>query len=426
MILCCNKKEENNVMTELSVHFFEKCKTYLLLQKQLGENSCKLFAKQFSVPRADVHKVYELVENIKSYLTPYVYNIRTRNNMKRLVTSYLTSEYKCSEGEENVLSKLTLNQLLTLIGEPITFDVDESYLPIHYPHSNKSWLTQVANRWGSGEQADLSNDKNDFETLSEDQKKFLLFTLAFFAKSDISVLEFLNARYLSEIKALHIRMALSEQAGAECTHILSYAYQIDSLVEDEKQKAELFAAVDKYPIVQRKIEWVKSYVNDPHMGIAVVCLIQMCMEAIYFSSSFASIFWFRQQGLFEGVAELNKYIVRDEFKHCEEFANIYKVCIAKPPRELIVALFSKAVEIESESVDLALPNDLFGMNKNLMKQHVKAVCDTALSLIDEAPIYEVSTPFEWYKSFDSVEVVVNFFERKVTDYNERPFADFET
>lgn len=401
---------------------FERCLTFNVLQKRLGADTCDQLENQFNVSFTVERKVYDLVENIRNFLKPYVYDIKRYEHMEQLVTEY----FDLNPLSMNESLPLDIHDLMLLVGEPITFDVNESYLPVKRPHSNASWLKQVENRWGSGEHADLSGDRSDFEKLSVEEKRFLLFTLAFFAKSDIEVLNSLNFRYLNEIKALHICMALSEQGAAECTHILSYAYQIESLISDEKEKAEIFEAIDRYPIVQEKIRWVRKYVQDPHMGISFVCLIQMCMEAIYFSSSFASIFWFRKKGLMNGVAELNGYIVRDEFKHCEQFANIYNACIFKVPREYIVAIFSEAVEIECRSVEMALPDDLFGMSKELMKQHVKATCDTILPLIGEEPIYNVVTPFEWYKDFDNTETVTNFFERPVTDYNTYSHADFMT
>lgn len=65
--------------------------------------------------------------------------------------------------------------------------------------------------------------------------------------------------------------------------------------------------------------------------------------------------------------------------------------------------------------DGCLPEDLQGMNADLMKTYVCHVADTVLEKLGEPKLYNVSNPFPFMESFFS-QGKTNFFESRVTEY----------
>lgn len=81
--------------------------------------------------------------------------------------------------------------------EPILMENDERFclLPVKYHKAYEYYKMAQASYW-TVEEVDLSQDKRDWDRLSEHEKHFISYVLAFFAASDGIVLENLAVRFM--------------------------------------------------------------------------------------------------------------------------------------------------------------------------------------------------------------------------------------
>lgn len=93
-----------------------------------------------------------------------------------------------------------------------------------------------------------------------------------------------------------------------------------------------------------------------------------CVEGIFFSGSFCSIYWLKKRGLMPGLTFSNELISRDEGLHTDFACLLYSLLNNKLSKERIAEIVTEAVALEKEFICDALPVDLIGMNARLMSQ----------------------------------------------------------
>ena len=90
---------------------------------------------------------------------------------------------------------------------------------------------------------------------------------------------------------------------------------------DEKNK--LFNAITNYPCIKKKSDWAQKWIHDNRSSFATRLVAFACVEGIFFSGAFCSIFWLKKRGLMPGLTFSNELISRDEALHCEFAALLY-------------------------------------------------------------------------------------------------------
>jgi ribonucleoside-diphosphate reductase subunit M2 len=75
----------------------------------------------------------------------------------------------------------------------------------------------------------------------------------------------------------------------------------------------LFNAVSTLPYIKKKADWAIRWINDK-TPFAERLVAFACVEGIFFSGSFASIFWLRERGVMPGLTFSNELISRDEVR----------------------------------------------------------------------------------------------------------------
>lgn len=73
-------------------------------------------------------------------------------------------------------------------------------------------------------------------------------------------------------------------------------------------------------------------------------------EGIFFSSSFASIFWLKKRGSMPGLVFSNQLISRDEALHTEFACLMFSLARNKPTVATIMQIVEEAVELERNFV----------------------------------------------------------------------------
>ena len=204
------------------------------------------------------------------------------------------------------------------VEEPLLQESTERYtmFPIKYDDIYQIYKRQVDSFWRP-EEVDLSKDLNDWSSLNDNEKHFISMVLAFFAASDGIVMENLNINFCNEVQVAEARAFYSFQSAMESIHSEMYSLLIDTYIRDNNEKLKLFKALENYPCITKKATWAQKWMGDKRSSFASRLVAFACVEGIFFSSSFASIYWIKKRGLMPGLTLSNEFISRDEALHTE-------------------------------------------------------------------------------------------------------------
>ncbi|EYU45611.1 hypothetical protein ABFS82_14G013700 [Erythranthe guttata] len=299
--------------------------------------------------------------------------------------------------------------------EPILMDQPQKYcmFPIKYPQLWEMYKKAEASFW-TAEEVDLSQDVQQWDSLTRSEKHFVSHVLAFFAASDGIVLENLAARFLHDVQIPEARAFYGFQTAMENIHSEMYSLLLETYIKDPNEKHRLFNAVENIPCVARKASWALNWIKSSS-SFAERLVAFACIEGIFFSGSFCAIFWLKKRGLMPGLTFSNELISRDEGLHCDFACLLYSLLRKQLHMQRVHLIVQEAVEIEIEFVCDALPCALIGMNSALMTQYIKFVADRLLVALGYEKKYNVENPFDWMESI-SLQGKANFFERRVGDY----------
>jgi len=280
------------------------------------------------------------------------------------------------------------------------------------------WRTykKMMDSFWRAEEIDFSKDLKHWQTLKPEEQHFIKMILAFFAASDGIVLENLGQRFLSEVQLPEARAAYGFQLMMENVHSETYSLLIDTYIKDEGEKMKLFKAIDNFPCIQKKADWAIKWIQDKRSCFATRLVAFACVEGIFFSGSFCSIYWLKKRGLMPGLTFSNELISRDEGMHTDYAVLLYNKLIKKPKKSKIIDLIKESVEIEQEFITEALPCKLIGMNAKQMKQYIEFCADRLILQLGYDKIYNSTNPFDFMEMI-SLEGKTNFFEKRVGDYS---------
>ena len=269
----------------------------------------------------------------------------------------------------------------------------------------------------TAEEMDLSKDLHDWNTrLNDNERHFVSHVLAFFAASDGIVNENLVERFSNEVQAAEARCFYGFQIMMENIHSETYSLLIDTYIKDPKQREHLFDAIETIPCIKKKADWALRWISDTKSSFAERLIAFAAVEGIFFSGSFASIFWLKKRGLMPGLTFSNELISRDEGMHTDFACLLFSQLKHKPSPALVESIITEAVGIEQEFLSDALPCALLGMNATLMCQYIEFVADRLLVALGDEKFYKVTNPFD-FMDMISLQGKTNFFEKRVSDYS---------
>ncbi len=300
--------------------------------------------------------------------------------------------------------------------EPLLQEDDNRYVmfPIQDPDIWQMYKKQVDCFWRA-EEIDLSKDISHWESLNKDETYFISMILAFFAASDGIVLENLAARFMGEVQSSEARAFYGFQIAMENIHSETYSLLIDTYIKDREEKSMLFQTIQNYPCIKKKADWAIKWIQDKRSSFATRLIAFACIEGIFFSGAFCSIYWLKKRGLMPGLTFSNELISRDEALHTEFAILLYSKLNKKLSKQKVLDIIKEAVEIEKEFICDALPCRLIGMNRELMCQYIEFVADRLIVQLGESKIYNTKNPFD-FMDMISIEGKTNFFEKRVAEY----------
>ncbi|XP_054008415.1 ribonucleoside-diphosphate reductase subunit M2 B-like isoform X2 [Hylaeus anthracinus] len=286
--------------------------------------------------------------------------------------------------------------------------------PIQWPDIWDMYKKAEASFW-TVEEVDLSKDILDWNILNDSEKHFISHVLAFFAASDGIVNENLVERFSQEVQVTEARCFYGFQVAMENVHSEMYSLLIDTYIMDVKERDFLFNAIENLPCVAKKANWALNWINHETATFPERVVAFAAVEGIFFSGSFAAIFWLKKRGLMPGLTFSNELISRDEGLHCDFACLLFKHIVQKPSCERVISIIKDAVIIEQEFLTDALPVEMIGMNCKLMCQYIEFVADRLLVELGCEKIYLSENPFDFMEHI-SLEGKTNFFEKKVGEY----------
>jgi ribonucleotide reductase beta subunit family protein with ferritin-like domain len=179
----------------------------------------------------------------------------------------------------------------------------------------------------------------------------------------------------------------------------------------EKSLIDSGLSTDDQDYINRRKKWIK----DNRSGFATRLIAFACVEGIFFSGAFCSIYWMKKRGLMPGLTFSNELISRDEALHCEFAVLMYSKLVNKVKKSRVHEIIKEAVEIETDFICQSLPCRLIGMNSQLMTQYIQFCADRLCVQLGYDKIYNAGNPFDFMELI-SLEGKVNFFERYNDSY----------
>ena len=292
--------------------------------------------------------------------------------------------------------------------EPILAEQENRFVlfPIQHDDVWDMYKKAVASFWTS-EEIDLSQDKTDWARLTDNERFFIKYTLAFFAASDGIVNENLLLNFSTEIQIPEVRCFYGFQIAIENIHSETYSLLIQTYVKDKRERDLLFHAVETFPAIREKAQWCLDYTARDSATFGERLVAFAACEGLFFSSSFASIFWLKKRGLMPGLTFSNSLISKDESLHTQFAALLFKKLERPPSYERVLTIIKDAVEIEQRFCTESLPVNLLGMNAESMCEYIEFVADYLLVMLGFVKHFKTPNPFPWM-SLISMQTKTNF------------------
>src|SRR6056300_1963542 len=299
--------------------------------------------------------------------------------------------------------------------EPMLLPTLDRFTVFPIEHENLWAMYKKAqmSNW-TAEEIDFSKDMDDWVNLSENEKHFIKYILAFFAGSDGIVFENINNNFADEVQLTEARSFYAYQVHNEMVHGETYSKLIDKYIRDSTEKKKLFEAITTIVPIKKKAEWAMKWFDNSR-PFAERLLAFACVEGIFFSGSFCAIFWLKKRGLMPGLCFSNELISRDEGLHLDFAIELFKMLQNKPSQDTIHEIVREAVEIEKGFIIEALPCSLIGMNAEKMSDYIEYVSDRLLKKAGFDKIWNTQNPFDFMENI-SLDGKTNFFEKRVGDY----------
>lgn len=300
----------------------------------------------------------------------------------------------------------------------------DAYKPWQYPWAMEAAEAHEKIHWGTWE-AELQEDVNQWKTnaLTTVEKEHITQILRLFTQTDVQVGGNYCDLFIPVFKNNEIRNMLLSFANREGTHQRAYALLNDTLGLEEKE----YWAFLEYEEMARKVEFMQQNNVKSKTGIGLSLAQSVCNEGMSLFSAFVMLLNYQRFGKMKGMCTIVEWSVRDETLHVEYMSKLFRTFCEEHPRIVndtfkrqIYEMYKTAVSLEDEVIDLAyLMGNPEGLTKEMMKEYIRFIADRRLIQLGLKPIYGVKdNPLPWLDWVLNGDTMSNFFEKRVTDYNQ--------
>lgn len=177
----------------------------------------------------------------------------------------------------------------------------------------------------------------------------------------------------------------------------------------------MFNAIENFPCIKKKSDWAQKWITD-ETNFATRLLSFAIVEGLFFSSSFAAIFWIKQKNTLPGLCLSNEYKSRDESLHVAHAVMLYGKLEKRVSKKRFVEIIQEAVDIEIEFITEAIPCRLIGMNSKSMISYIKFVGDRLALQLGYDKINGNKNPLDFMEKI-SLDLKTNMFEARISSYS---------
>ena len=121
---------------------------------------------------------------------------------------------------------------------------------------------------------------------------------------------------------------------------------LDTFLPPNLDKTNFLDHALQLTTVGLKNTWAKHWMDVDGRSFGERLVAFACVEGIFFSSSFAIVFWFKSRGLLPGLTFSNDLISRDEGLHTEFACELLRLFDEKPPQWVVHTIVAEAADIE--------------------------------------------------------------------------------
>ena len=300
---------------------------------------------------------------------------------------------------------------------------------VKYQWANQLYRTMMGNFWIT-EKIDLTQDKNDYENLTEEEKEAYNGILSFLIFLDS--IQTNNIPNISEcVTAPEVNLVLSIQTFQEAVHSQSYQYIIESILPKEIRNSIYDRWREDKVLFERNryiAEIYQNFLEKPSdENFSKVIIADYLLEAIYFYNGFNFFYLLASRNRMMGTSDIIRLINRDELSHVVLFQKMMLEIKKENPDffddKIIYEMFEKAVEQEINWTDHIIGSRILGITKETTEQYTKWLANERLRTVGLQPLYKGfdKNPYKHLSKFADTEgegnVKANFFEGTVTSYN---------
>ena len=154
----------------------------------------------------------------------------------------------------------------------------------------------------------------------------------------------------------------------ENIHSETYSLLIDTYIKDPAQRKYLFDAIDTISCVKRKVDWALRWISDEQSTFGEHLISFAALEDIFFSGSFASIFWLKKCSLMPSLTFSDELINHHEGMHTDFACLLFSHLKHQPHPDVVKHVVTEAIKIEQEFLTGMLPHNAQYLVLNTMFQ----------------------------------------------------------
>jgi len=338
---------------------------------------------------------------------------------------------------------------MPIINDP-NFDPNKA-LPMTSPWAWDYYIRGIANNWVPDE-VPMGQDIDQWKSkdlLSTQERKLVLLNLGFF-----STAESLTANNLlvigKHVTGFQCQQYIIRQLWEEAIHTHTFIYCCNSFLES-KQVDEVYKMYKTIPSVKEKDDFViglTKSVSSPNFTrkgeenirrfLHDLIGYYVIMEGIFFYAGFAMMLNLKRNNKMVGVGTQFEFILKDEGLHVGFGCDLINTIKKENPQvwtpefqKEIIRLIKKAVELEKKYACEACPEKILGINSQQYCQYIEYIANRRLQQIGLSKVYfdekgrEINNPFPWMSQMTDLNKEKNFFETRVTEYQDGSFLEWD-
>jgi glutaredoxin 3 len=306
-------------------------------------------------------------------------------------------------------------------------DPSLTYRPFQYPWAVEYNQTHEIDLHWHEKEVNLQQDIQQWNDgkITEQEKQFITNVLRLFTQSDVAVGEAYKHLLIPYFQNNEVSNMLTSFANRESVHQRAYALIPESLGFPESTWHEFM----DFKEMKQKFEFIAPHVakNNTATGMATALANQIFSEGVCLFGSFAMLLYFKQHGKMLGMCEVVEWSIRDETLHVQANADLFRAhceetgCVSDALKRRIYSMARECAALEEAFIHQAYSIwQPPGLPKEDLIQYIQYLTDRRLVQMGLKENFGVALPasLEFVSWVTSAPRFANFFERRVTDYQQ--------